>query len=111
MAPFYAILRAIPNKLIGIACMGGAIILLFFIPWLDRSPVRSMRYKGLFSRIGLGLFVFSFLLLGYLGTAPVTPLLLFLARISTVIYFSYFIFMPFYTRMETYRPVPLRITK
>ena len=111
MAPFYAILRAIPNKLIGIACMGGAIILLFFMPWLDRSPVRSMRYKGLFSRISLGLFVFSFLLLGYLGTAPVTPLLLFLARISTVLYFSYFIFMPFYTRMETYRPVPLRITK
>ncbi|MDP3269021.1 MAG: cytochrome b N-terminal domain-containing protein [Legionella sp.] len=111
MAPFYAILRAIPNKLIGIACMGGAIILLFFMPWLDRSPVRSMRYKGLFSRISLGLFVFSFLLLGYLGTAPVTPLLLFLARISTVLYFSYFIFMPLYTRMESHRPVPLRITK
>lgn len=111
MAPFYAILRAIPNKLIGIACMGGAIILLFFIPWLDRSPVRSMRYKGLFSRISLGLFVFSFLLLGYLGTAPFSPLLLFLARLGTVLYFSYFILMPLYTRMESHRPVPLRITK
>lgn len=109
MAPFYAILRAIPNKLLGIACMGAAIIVLFFLPWLDRSRVRSIRYKGLFSRISLAVFVVSLLLLGYLGTAPVDPVRLVLARIGTVLYFSYFILMPFYTRIETTQRVPIRI--
>jgi ubiquinol-cytochrome c reductase cytochrome b subunit len=109
MAPFYAILRAIPDKLLGILCMQAAIVLLFFVPWLDKSKVRSMRYKGIFSRISLALFVLSVLLLGYLGTAPVTPAKLILARIGTVVYFAYFILMPFYSRFETSRQVPARI--
>lgn len=109
MAPFYAILRAIPDKLWGVACMQFAIFILFFIPWLDRSSVRSMRYKGLFSRVSLTLFILSVLLLGYLGTAPVTPVRLLLARLGTVIYFSFFIFMPFYSRLERTKPVPARI--
>lgn len=109
MAPFYAILRAIPDKLFGILCMQAAIVLLFFVPWLDKSKVRSMRYKGILSRISLALFVLSVLLLGYLGTAPVTPAKLILARIGTVIYFAYFILMPFYSRFETSRQVPARI--
>lgn len=109
MAPFYAILRAIPDKLLGILCMQAAIVLLFFVPWLDKSKVRSMRYKGIFSRISLTLFVLSVLLLGYLGTAPVTPVTLILARIGTVLYFAYFILMPFYSRFETSRQVPARI--
>ncbi|KTD34863.1 ubiquinol-cytochrome c reductase, cytochrome b [Legionella moravica] len=109
MAPFYAILRAIPDKLWGVACMQSAIFILFFIPWLDRSSVRSMRYKGVFSRVSLTLFILSVLLLGYLGTAPVTPLRLLLARLGTVIYFSFFIFMPFYSRLERTKPVPARI--
>lgn len=109
MAPFYAILRAIPNKLIGVACMGGAIIVLFFIPWLDRSPVKSMRYKGTLSRVALALFVICFLVLGYLGTAPATPVRTIFARIGTVVYFSYFFLMPFYTRFESCKPVPERI--
>lgn len=109
MAPFYAILRAIPDKLLGIACMQSAIVLLFFIPWLDRSKVRSMRYKGMFSRVSLLLFVLSIVLLGYLGTAPVTPGKLLLARIGTVFYFAYFLLMPFYSRLESTKPVPSRI--
>ncbi|MCL5272543.1 MAG: cytochrome b N-terminal domain-containing protein [Gammaproteobacteria bacterium] len=109
MAPFYAILRAIPDKLWGIACMQSAIFLLLFIPWLDRSNVKSMRYKGVFSRISLILFVLSVLLLGYLGTAPVTPDKLLLARIGTVFYFAYFLLMPFYSRLESTKPVPTRI--
>ncbi|CAM2913592.1 cytochrome b [Legionella worsleiensis] len=109
MAPFYAILRAIPDKMWGIAAMQSAIFILFLVPWLDRSGVRSMRYKGMLSRVSLGMFVLSVLLLGYLGTAPVTPVRLLLARIGTVIYFAFFIFMPFYTRLETTKPVPSRI--
>lgn len=109
LAPFYAILRAIPDKLIGVVCMAAAILLLFFLPWLDKSNVRSVRYKGMYSRISITLFAFSFLLLGYLGTTPVTPVRLFLARIAAVIYFSYFILMPIYSRFEKTRPVPTRI--
>ncbi|HAT8369427.1 TPA: cytochrome bc complex cytochrome b subunit [Legionella pneumophila] len=109
LAPFYAILRAIPDKLIGVVCMAAAILLLFFLPWLDKSNVRSVRYKGVYSRISITLFAFSFLLLGYLGTTPVTPVRLLLARIAAVIYFSYFILMPIYSRFEKTRPVPTRI--
>ncbi|APF04422.1 TPA: cytochrome bc complex cytochrome b subunit [Legionella pneumophila] len=109
LAPFYAILRAIPDKLIGVACMAAAILLLFFLPWLDKSNVRSIRYKGMYSRISITLFAFSLLLLGYLGTTPVTPARLVLARIAAVIYFSYFILMPVYSRFEKTRPVPTRI--
>ncbi|HGF0780490.1 TPA: cytochrome bc complex cytochrome b subunit [Legionella pneumophila] len=109
LAPFYAILRAIPDKLIGVVCMAAAILLLFFLPWLDKSNVRSVRYKGMYSRISITLFAFSFLLLGYLGTTPVTPVRLFLARIAAVIYLSYFILMPIYSRFEKTRPVPTRI--
>ncbi|HAT8178814.1 TPA: cytochrome bc complex cytochrome b subunit [Legionella pneumophila] len=109
LAPFYAILRAIPDKLIGVLCMAAAILLLFFLPWLDKSKVRSIRYKGMYSRISITLFAFSLLLLGYLGTTPVTPVRLVLARIAAVIYFSYFILMPIYSRFEKTRPVPTRI--
>jgi ubiquinol-cytochrome c reductase cytochrome b subunit len=109
MSPFYAILRAIPDKLLGIICMGAAIVLLFFLPWLDRSPVRSMRYKGCVSRLMLFVGVSTFIVLGYLGTLPVTPGRLLVARMSTVLYFAYFMLMPFYTRWETVRALPTRI--
>ncbi|WP_454785668.1 cytochrome b [Legionella sp. WA2024007413] len=109
MSPFYAMLRAVPNKLLGIICLGLALLLLFFLPWLDRSPVRSMRYKGKYSRIMLFLGVTAFMVLGYLGTIPVTPIRLFWARISTIAYFAYFILMPFYSRYEQSRPLPSRL--
>lgn len=109
MAPFYAILRAIPNKLLGIAGMGIAVLIFFALPWLDRSPVRSIRYKGILSRIFLTCFALSFLVLGYLGTIPVTDAGLIAARISMVFYFAYFLLMPFYSRMEQCKTVPERI--
>ena len=109
MTPYYAMLRAIPNKLIGVIVMLGSIVVYFFLPWLDKSPVRSIRYKGAFSKGALWTFVISFVVLGYLGTVDVTPVKLFLARIGTSIYFAYFILMPLYTRFERHRQVPERI--
>ncbi|HHF7349116.1 TPA: cytochrome bc complex cytochrome b subunit [Legionella feeleii] len=109
MTPFYAILRAIPHKLTGVIAMGAAILILLFIPWLDRSPVRAMRYKGNYSKYALVAFVISFCILGYLGTVQVTPLKQYLARICTVIYFAYFLLMPFYSRYEQHKTVPERI--
>lgn len=111
MTPFYTILRAIPNKLLGVVAMGASIVILFFLPWLDRSPVRSMRYKGNLSRLALAAFVVSFIVLGYLGTVIVTPLKQTIAFLCTVIYFGYFLLMPLYTRFETHRTVPDRIER
>lgn len=111
MAPFYALLRAIPNQFIGVGLMGLALLFLFLLPWLDKSPVRSWRYKGFYSRLALICFVVSFIVLGYLGTQSITPLRLIMARLSIIIYFSYFLLMPFYSQLERCRTVPLRIQK
>ena len=115
--PFYAMLRAITFNLFGLSSqfwgvvvMGAAIAILFILPWLDRSPVRSMRYKGWFSRGALGLFAVSFVMLGYLGAEPASPIKTMLAQVGTAVYFGYFILMPFYTRMESTKPVPERVT-
>lgn len=107
---FYAILRAIPDKLLGIVAMGGAIAILFVLPWLDRSPVKSCRYKGLISRICIVLFGFNYLLLTWLGTQPTTVLLTNIARFATLFYFAFFMLMPFYTRFEKTKTVPERVT-
>ena len=109
MTPFYTMLRAIPNKLFGVMVMGGSIIILLFLPWLDKSSVKSMRYKGNFSKCALLAFVLSFFILGYLGTVSVTPMKQYLARLCTAIYFAYFLFMPLYSRCEQSRPAPERI--
>ncbi|MGC3872057.1 cytochrome b [Halomonas sp. GXIMD04776] len=115
--PFYAILRAITfslfgldSKFWGVIMMGASIAILFVLPWLDRSPVRSMRYKGWISRIMLGLFVISFIILGYLGTQAVSPGRTLLAQVCTVVYFAYFVLMPIYTRFEKTKPLPERVT-
>lgn len=108
--PFYAILRAVPDKLMGVVAMGGAIAVLFVLPWLDRSPVKSMRYKGWMSKVWLWVFCISFVILGVLGVLAPTPERTLLARICTILYFAYFILMPFYTRMEKTKPVPERVT-
>jgi ubiquinol-cytochrome c reductase cytochrome b subunit len=108
--PFYAILRAVPDKLMGVIAMGASIALLFVLPWLDRSPVRSMRYKGWMSKIWLWIFCVSFIILGVMGVLPPTPEFTLLSRVCTVLYFAYFILMPFYTRMEKTKPVPERVT-
>jgi len=108
--PFYAILRAVPDKLFGVMAMGGAIVVLFLIPWLDRSPVRSIRYRGPLFRIALTLFTLSFLALGYLGTQPATGLYTLLAQVFSILYFSFFLLMPIYTSLDKDKPVPDRVT-
>ncbi|HSC84694.1 MAG TPA: cytochrome bc complex cytochrome b subunit [Pseudomonas sp.] len=108
--PFYAILRAIPDKLMGVIAMGAAIAVLFVLPWLDRSPVKSMRYKGWLSKIWLLVFCICFVILGILGVLAPTPGRTLLSQICTALYFAYFILMPFYTRMEKTKPVPERVT-
>ncbi|WP_271273513.1 cytochrome b [Aliamphritea hakodatensis] len=112
--PFYAMLRAIPpiagSQFPGVVVMGGAIAILFVLPWLDRSPVKSMRYKGLWSKIWLVVFAISFVILGYLGVVASSPGRTLAAQICTGLYFAYFFLMPFYTRMEKTKPVPERVT-
>ncbi|MEQ1528480.1 MAG: cytochrome bc complex cytochrome b subunit [Methylococcales bacterium] len=108
--PFYSVLRAIPDKFAGVIGMGGAIVVLFLLPWLDRSKVRSIRYRGGIYKKALLLFVISFVCLGYLGTQPVTPVFTTLARIFTAIYFGFFLLMPIYTRWEKTKPLPSHIT-
>ncbi len=108
--PFYAILRAIPDKFAGVIGMGSAIVVLFLLPWLDRCKVRSIRYRGGFYKKAVALFVLSFMGLGYLGTQPATPTATLIARILTVIYFGFFLLMPIYTRWEKTKPVPRRLT-
>lgn len=115
--PFYSMLRAASIPLFGIdgnfwgmLVMFGAIAVLFVLPWLDKSPVKSMRYKGWFSRIALLLFVVSFIILGILGTQAVTPAKQLLAQIMTIVYFAYFFAMPWYTRAEKVATPPERVT-
>jgi ubiquinol-cytochrome c reductase cytochrome b subunit len=110
MTPYYAILRAIPNKLLGVIAMGASIGVFFILPWLDRSPVKSIRYRGLLYKMALGLFVISFLVLGYLGSKPPSPILTLVAQIMSLIYFLFFLLMPIYTRLDKTKPVPLRLT-
>ncbi|WP_227430863.1 cytochrome b [Psychrobacter sp. I-STPA6b] len=108
--PFYAILRAVPDKLGGVIAMGGAIAMLFLLPWLDRSPVKSIRYKGILSKIALTIFTISFLILGYLGATPATETATIVARICTVLYFLFFLLMPIYTSIEKCKQPPERVT-
>mgnify|MGYP003574910230 CR=1 FL=1 len=110
MTPFYAMLRAIPDKFLGLMTMAAAIAIMFVLPWLDRSPVRSFRYKGMLSKIAIGIFVISFVSLGYLGHEPVSAVRTLMARIFTVGYFAFFLLMPFYTSMEKTKPLPERVT-
>ena len=115
--PFYAMLRAInfpllglDAKFLGVIVMGAAIAILFVLPWLDKSPVRSMRYKGMISKLFLVAFAISFVILGVLGALPSTPGRTILAQVTTAIYFLYFILMPWYTKFESTKPVPERVT-
>jgi ubiquinol-cytochrome c reductase cytochrome b subunit len=108
--PFYSMLRAVPDPLGGFITMAGAIAILFVLPWLDRSPVRSMRYKGVVSRVAILIFVACFIILGYLGVKSPTPARGLLTQICTVLYFAYFIGMFFWTRLERTKPEPDRIT-
>ena len=115
--PFYSMLRAATFPLLGmdakfwgLVVMAGAIVIPAVLPWLDRSPVKSIRYKGVWSKTWLALFIVSFFILGYLGTLGPTPLRTAVAQICTIIYFLYFALMPWYTRVEKTKPEPDRVT-
>jgi len=113
--PFYAILRAVPSMMgsafPGVVAMFASILIMFFLPWLDRSPVKSIRYKGMLFKVMLFLFAFDFILLGFLGTQPTTDLYKLMAQIGTFYYFAFFLLMPIYTKLDKTKPVPERVTK
>ena len=108
--PFYAILRAIPDKLGGVIAMGGAIALLFVLPWLDRNPVRSIRYRSMAYKVLLFVFVIAFIVLGYFGMQQSTPTGTLLSRIFSVIYFGFFPALYFISKTEKTKPLPERVT-
>jgi ubiquinol-cytochrome c reductase cytochrome b subunit len=91
--------------------MGGAIAILFVLPWLDRSPVRSWRYKGWMSRTAIIVFAIAFAILTYLGGQPVSAINGIIAKICTVIYFGFFLAMPWYTKYEKTKRVPVRVPR
>jgi ubiquinol-cytochrome c reductase cytochrome b subunit len=123
--PFYSILRAVPpllgSQFPGVLAMGLSVLILFLLPWLDRSPVKSIRYRGPIYKSALAVFVVSFLVLGYLGTVPTNVWGQFgtwlgdaeratvAARVFTVLYFLFFLLMPWYTRIDRTKPEPQRV--
>ena len=107
--PFYTMLRAVPDKLIGAMTMGAAVLLPILLPWLDRSRVKSIRYRGWLYKSALAAFAVSFLMLGWLGTQPATLLYVRLAQLFTALYFGFFLLMPYYTTIDKTKPVPERV--
>lgn len=115
--PYYSMLRAVTfsigpltAKLLGFMVMAAAVAILFVLPWLDRSPVKSIRYKGNISRVAVVVFAASFVILGVLGIKAPTPARTGLAQFCTLLYFAYFIAMPFWTRFEKTKVEPERVT-
>jgi ubiquinol-cytochrome c reductase cytochrome b subunit len=97
-------------KVWGVVLMGVSVMSFFLLPWLDRSPVRSIRYKGPMYKIALALFVIAFFVLGYLGTLAPTETRTVIAQIGTAVYFMFFALMPWYSRFDKYKPEPERVT-
>ena len=108
--PFYSVLRAVPDKFWGFVAFAASVAIPFMLPWLDRSPVNSWRYRGWMTKVALVLFVSSFLILGVLGVKSPTPSRTFLAQICSIIYFGFFLFMPIWTSLDKTKPVPERVT-
>ncbi len=115
--PFYAILRAVPSypwmmgKFAGVLVMGLAVMILFALPWIDRSPIKSIRYRSSAYKGLLAVFIISFIGLGYLGMKPPTPLKQILAQVFSIGYFAFFVGLYFISKNEQGKPVPERVTK
>lgn len=111
--PYYAMLRAVPavfgSQFAGVLVMGGSVLIFFLLPWLDRSPVRSIRYRSTFSKLMLALWVLCFIWLGYCGTRHATPLLTISAQFCTAFYFAFFLLMPWWSRLGATKPEPERV--
>lgn len=108
--PFYAILRAVPDKLLGVGAMGGAIVVLFFLPWIDRCKVKSIRYRSGIYKANLIVFCVSFVVLGWLAMQPVNETITFLSRLFSFLYFAFFGVLYFTSKNESTKPVPDRVT-
>ena len=108
--PFYAILRAVPDKLLGVIMMGLSIVVLFLLPWLDRCKVRSVRYRSTLHKLNIAQFVVCFIILGVLGVLPSTPMLTLIAQLCTLGYFGFFVLLFFYSKNENTKPLPERVT-
>jgi len=108
--PFYSVLRAVPDKFWGFIAFAASVAIPFALPWLDRNPVKSWRYRGWINKVMLVVFVASFLILGVLGVKAPTPERTLLAQITTVIYFAFFLLMPVWSTMDKTKPVPERVT-
>jgi ubiquinol-cytochrome c reductase cytochrome b subunit len=107
--PYYAILRAVPDKFWGFVLFGMSVVLPVFLPWLDRCRVRSIRYRGWMYKTALTVFVISFLMLGWLGMQPAEGVYVRMAQIFGVLYFAFFLLMPYYTSIDKTKPVPERV--
>ncbi len=109
--PYYAMLRVVPSKLGGVCVMFGAIALLFFVPWLDKSAVKSVRYRGWLTKVMLALLAVCFVWLGKIGAGPGTdPVETQIGRVLTFLYFAFFITMPVWSKLDKTKPVPERVT-
>lgn len=104
------LLRVIDAKFWGVVAMGGAVVILFFLPWLDHSPVKSIRYRPTWHKYFYAIFIVNFLVLGYLGTQAPNATFNLMSQIGTVIYLGFFFLMPVWSRLGTFKPVPDRIT-
>ena len=109
--PYYSVLRAVPDKFWGFIAFAASVAIPFVLPWLDRSPVRSWRYRGNITKVMLLLFVSSFVILGVLGVWSPTDARTMLARICSVVYFAFFLLMPFWSSLDRTKPVPERVTE
>lgn len=103
-------LRVFDAKFWGVVAMGGAVVLLFFLPWLDYCPVRSIRYRPGWHKVLYGIFIINFLILGYLGTQPPSAVFNLMSQIGTLIYLGFFLLMPVWSKIGTFKPVPERVT-
>jgi ubiquinol-cytochrome c reductase cytochrome b subunit len=103
------LLKIIDAKFWGVVAMGGAVVILFFLPWLDHSPVKSIRYRPTWHKYLYGIFIVNFLVLGYLGTQPVTEVFTLMSQIGTLIYLGFFLLMPVWSRLGTFKQVPDRV--
>ena len=114
--PFYSILRAVTYPLFGldakfwgVVAMGASVVIIAFLPWLDRSPVKSIRYKGPIFKIALVIFLICFFILGYLGVLAPTPGRTLVSQICSVLYFAFFLLMPWYSKLDKCKPEPERV--
>jgi ubiquinol-cytochrome c reductase cytochrome b subunit len=105
-----AAMTAIDAKFWGVVAMGGGVVVLFFLPWLDNCEVKSIRYRPSWHKTLYAVFVIDFVLLGWLGTQPVSPLFSRIAQFGTLLYFGFFILMPWWSRIGKCKPVPDRVT-